>query len=232
MPLYLSEQGPRSLFLAAASSLALLASLLSYSRSTLLATVVSVLVFLILLARSYRWRVLIVPLALLLLVAIVERDALLRFKREDINSKEHTSIIGEGTSRFEIWSTAWNMYLDNPIHGVGQHNFLWLYEKYAPESAIERYAAAHNDLLTVAATMGSIGLVAYLLIWLALLRGLGRVYFRGISPTVRSIAATGLILILAYLVMSQFEAFLEDEEVKLAILFLLGMVFSRMNLQS
>lgn len=232
MPLCLGERGVRSLFLAAASSLVLLASLLSYSRSTLLAIVVGVLVFLILQVRAYRWRVLIGPLTLLLLVAVVEPDALLRFKREDINSRESDSVIEKGTSRFEIWATAWNMYLDNPIHGVGQHNFLWRYERYAPERAIQRYAAAHNDLLMVAATMGSIGLVAYLLIWLALLRGLGGAYLHGLSPTVRTVAATGLILIATYLVMSQFEAFLEDEEVKLAILFLLGMVFSRMNLQS
>jgi putative inorganic carbon (HCO3(-)) transporter len=231
-PLVGREEGWRRYFLTAASVLTLLAAALSYSRSAILAIVVGLGVLVLLLYRSRGWRMLILPALLLVVILAVQPDVLYRFARENPRSSERRTLFDQGQKRLDIWYTGLKMYLAHPILGVGQDNFLQLYENFAPPGDTERYAGAHNDLLMSAATKGTLGLIAYILIWVALVRQLWRKYRTSVTPIIKVVAVTGLVVAAGYLVMSQFEAFFSDEEVRLALLFLLGMVFVRMKLRA
>lgn len=231
-PLAGREEGWRRYFLTAASVLTLLAAALSYSRSAILAIIVGLGVFVFLLFRNRGWRLLVLPGLLLILILAVQPDVLYRFARENPHSSEKRTLLHQGQKRLDIWSTGLRMYLAHPIFGVGQDNFLQLYENFAPPGDTERYAGAHNDLLMAAATKGTLGAIAYILIWLALVRRLWQKYRHVVTPVIRVVAVTGLVVAAGYLVMSQFEAFFSDEEIRLAVLFLLGMVFSRMKLRA
>jgi O-antigen ligase len=231
-PLAGREEGWRRYFLTAASALTLLAAALSYSRSAILAIIVGLGVFVFLLIRNRGWRLLVLPGLLLILILAVQPDVLYRFARENPHSSERRTLLNQGQKRLDIWSTGLKMYLAHPIFGVGQDNFLQLYENFAPPGDTERYAGAHNDLLMAAATKGTLGAIAYILIWLALIRRLWQKYRHSVTPVIRVVAVTGLVVAAGYLVMSQFEAFFSDEEIRLAVLFLMGMVFVRMKLRA
>ena len=72
--------------------------------------------------------------------------------------------------RLEIWSTAWNMFIDNPITGVGARSFSTAYEHYNKEDDFFSDASAvsvshaHHPIISIAAETGIIGVAGLLLI--------------------------------------------------------------------
>jgi O-antigen ligase len=201
---------------------------LTYSRSVLLAVIVGVLACLLLVRRQIKWRALLAPVLLLLCILVVQPDALFRFQKEDLHATQSRTVLNQGGARLEMWSTAVRMYLAHPITGVGQDNFLENYDEFAPASALDRYAMAHNDLLHIAATLGTLGLAAYIFFWVSMVLPLWS--RRQDSRQAALVTAAGLAMIVGYLVMSQFEAFFFDEEVRLTLIFLLGLAYVNVKL--
>lgn len=230
LPQVHSESGWRKHLILVSAILSLLTASLTYSRSALIAIAVGVLACLILLFRQLRWRVLIAPLLLAAAILLVQPDALFRFTRENPTSEQSKTYFDGQDKRWHIWGVAWRMFLDHPLTGVGQNQFLSHYESYTHQDSEECFAQAHNDILTVAASLGIAGLAAYFFIWVSLGRQLWRHYRRCWVVPARLFSATGLILICSYLAMSQFEAYFMDEEVRLTLFFLLGLLFSRIKL--
>ena len=208
----------------------MLAALLTYSRSILLAVAVALLVLLLLLWRQQRWRILLPGLLLLLLVLLIAPDAATRFGRASISTTSQGRIVEYRGARLEIWHTAWRVFLARPLTGVGQDNFPGRYDRYAPADSFLRVTTAHNGLLHIAATRGILGLLAYGFLWLLLLRWLWRRYRSGPSVC-RVLAAVGLAIAAAYLVMSQFNAFWFDDQVRLSLWFAFGLIGARLNLE-
>jgi O-antigen ligase len=132
--------------------------------------------------------------------------------------------------RWKIWGAAWHMFEDYPITGVGHGCFFSFYDKYRLEYRYPNPAHAHNDILNIAASMGVIGLSAYLFIFFWLGRKLIKYYRSASSDDVRVTAVAGLALMASFLSMALFEAFFMDEETRLTLLFLLGMTFVRLRL--
>jgi O-antigen ligase len=70
------------------------------------------------------------------------------------------------TYRVPIWRTAWRMYVQNPVNGVGARGFRYAYEQYSlpkdlivePRSTVTGSYHAHQLLMDVAAETGSLGL--------------------------------------------------------------------------
>lgn len=72
--------------------------------------------------------------------------------------------------RFELWRTARNAYLANPILGVGSRRFSEFSQHYGELSHDDLGKVAHNTYLELAAGSGTLGLVSFLL----MLRGVFR----------------------------------------------------------
>lgn len=69
--------------------------------------------------------------------------------------------------RMAHWQAAWEMWLAHPIFGVGIGNYAVTYPAYALPRWDDPLGHAHNYFLNVAAETGTVGLMAYLLLWLA-----------------------------------------------------------------
>lgn len=69
--------------------------------------------------------------------------------------------------RMAHWQAAWEMWLARPIFGVGIGNYAVVYPAYALPRWDDPLGHAHNYFLNIAAETGTVGLMAYVLLWLA-----------------------------------------------------------------
>ncbi|HET6317843.1 MAG TPA: O-antigen ligase family protein, partial [Chloroflexota bacterium] len=72
--------------------------------------------------------------------------------------------------RLSQWYAGWEMFLDNPILGVGIGNYNAAYETYRLEQWPVALGHAHNHYLTIAAEAGFVGFLAYVLFWVVVFR--------------------------------------------------------------
>lgn len=68
--------------------------------------------------------------------------------------------------RLPIWKTAWNMFENHPINGIGAHAFRKAYSDYAPTDDVWQQQGgvgmhAHHWLLEILAETGLIGLIIF-----------------------------------------------------------------------
>jgi O-antigen ligase len=152
--------------------LALGSALASQSRSSFVVLLCLVpLVFLGMKDQLHRWLVrLSVVLALVVLVLVAIKPSIqdkLRITESvnDINlieSKNYQTSIG---SRLSMWQTAWSIFKEHPILGIGPNKYQSEYARRIqsgespPGDAV--YNQPHNDLLNAASTGGLLKLMAY-----------------------------------------------------------------------
>ena len=88
---------------------------------------------------------------------------------------------GTGEERIYTWGIAWHMFLDNPIMGVGQGNFPWVFEKYEKEVTGSDEAfhgrsvagrAAHSIYFTMLPELGIIGTCIFIAMILNMVKDL------------------------------------------------------------
>lgn len=66
------------------------------------------------------------------------------------------------SERLLMWKSAWSMFIDHPLAGVGVGNYKeQYYKKYISPMAKEKQIHAHNNVMHLAATTGIIGLVGF-----------------------------------------------------------------------
>jgi len=81
--------------------------------------------------------------------------------------------VQENENRLNLWTSAWNMFLDHPVLGIGQDNWDYHFEKYRVEGWYDTIAHTHNDYLNVLTSSGIPGLVAFVGMWAVALRRAG-----------------------------------------------------------
>lgn len=73
---------------------------------------------------------------------------------------------GTGAARLYTWGIGWEMFLSNPIIGVGQGNFPWTFEEYQGDRTWEDKSlagrAAHSLYFTLLPELGLVGVVIFL----------------------------------------------------------------------
>ena len=87
------------------------------------------------------------------------------------STNDQTMTVGTGAERLYTWGIAWQMFLGNPIIGVGQGNFPWNFEEY---QGMERFntrslagRAAHSMYFTLLPELGLIGVGIFVAMLLA-----------------------------------------------------------------
>ncbi|WP_042350937.1 O-antigen ligase family protein [Bacillus massiliigorillae] len=105
-----------------------------------------------------------------------EREEIEKEKQEEAIS--NTAVV----SRVTLWKTGLYMYKDNPVLGVGMGNYYTRYKEFVtkyPELDIGHDAySVHNSYIKVAAETGTIGILAFLSIYVAYFIYLIRLYFK------------------------------------------------------
>jgi len=110
-----------------------------------------------------RWRKVTLIVLLVFAVALIPLFRTPRFAGL-LDTSQGTTFL-----RISLWHSAWRMFLDHPILGVGPDNFLYAYRtRYVLPTAWEEFNLSHphNWILDFASRLGVLGLAAFL--WLQL----------------------------------------------------------------
>ena len=188
----------------------------SFTRSAWIGTLVS---FTVIVARTKaRWLPILAGVALVtlfLLPAGYRERALSSF---DLRSTWNVE-------RLLLWDAGLSMFRDHPVTGVGLQDLHPLIERYRKPGAHEHHGHLHNVVVQVGATMGSVGLLALIGLWI----GLARSVLASPSPStdfgaaVRN-AAVGALA--GFVVAGLFEWNLGDEELVEFLSVLIGLAFA------
>ena len=105
--------------------------------------------------------------------------------------------------RLQLWHASWTMFTEHPLLGVGKENFSGELQQLRNQGRITEAAAvqyhSHNEVLYSMATMGLVGLIALLLVYMVPITYFGRFMFHP-DLQVHSAAAMGLCLSSGYMV--------------------------------
>jgi hypothetical protein len=183
---------------------------LTFSKSAWIATSGATVVLLILLVETWRKRAAIVLTAGLLSTAVIPWPALILQVAPPLNSAYRTVMVSiVGQSRFDSWNPATlsgrgslverfytteaavEMAVDHPLLGIGLDQFQTQYvNRYKPAAAHLTPDSAHSFWPEIAAELGLPALALVLLIFLATLAALWRVYRAPPDTATRLLAAT------------------------------------------
>ncbi len=204
----------------------LIASALSLSRGGWVAIPVAVLIYVWFYAQYFSRKTLITVFLLLMstlatIYLVPETGVQKRVEKtftninryyhsENTNDPARHSSIG---ARFEMWRSAWNMFLENPVLGGGWGEFQNYNQKYIKEGKVNKVAGkfyhAHNQYISILAKGGVISFISLLFLFFVPALLFYRI-IKGSSQTdVKSYALAGLIIIAAYAGFALSEAILE-----------------------
>jgi O-antigen ligase len=214
-----AELSPRRFRLVlAVSVLAIVAVVLTSSRTPIVAMIIALVVCTSF--KSGKFRLATIGLIAVILVIV----SLLSGSREKFGGMLQRDTSAEyAGSRVYIWTRSLDIITEYPLFGVGQGNFKEEYIKRLPPDIDDsrKHAHAHNDLLNVAAIAGIPGALFFLGIWAALLRLVGKAAFDlRLSIDRRRIALASLLGSVVFLMTSLTEATFADEEVRQLLMFL------------
>jgi O-antigen ligase len=175
--------GGRIFYLALAGG-AVWGLMLTLSRTGLIGTAVGLCV--LLMWPGFR-RMAVVALAALLIFSMVNLDSIAESRQASVVG-ERLATLGssqtvERDPRFEIYDGALEMIADHPLAGVGAGNFSLVADRYSiRDHEGAAFDHAHNVLLTVAAELGVLGVLALLWVVVAIARDAWRAVGRRRDP--------------------------------------------------
>ncbi|MFL0363973.1 O-antigen ligase family protein [Pseudobacillus sp. 179-B 2D1 NHS] len=139
-------------------ALCMLTTVLTFSRGGILSMLLIILLYTAISHSAARWRTLgtlgIISIAagyIAVVVMKVNIVGLIGKRIEDFSSDG-------GSGRFELWSRAWNYFLEHPVVGIGADNFIEYNKAHYGESLY-----THNTFLQILSESGLIGFSLYFL---------------------------------------------------------------------
>ena len=98
------------------------------------------------------------------------------------STSDQTLTVGTGAERLYTWGIGWEMFLGNPIFGVGQGNFPWNFENYQGGDRFNTRSlagrAAHSMYFTLLPELGTVGTGLFIFMVLSSYSTLGKVRSR------------------------------------------------------
>jgi O-antigen ligase len=130
--------------------------------------------------------------------------------------------------RTYMWQGGIEMFRDHPLVGVGLQDMKPVYDRYRPPQARERASHLHSVPVQIAASMGLVGLVAFVLLYGSLFVTAGRGLRRMIAAggLAAGLRASVVAMLAGFLVSGIFEWNFGDEELLYALLTLVGMAWA------
>jgi len=139
------------------------------------------------------------------------------------------------TIRIEMWKASWQIYLANPVVGIGWGHFKEEAQALVDQGLRQPFAAIlghpHNQFFSAMANGGTLAFVAILLLFLLPAKLLLDVIRRGKTPDTQRLALAGLLLIVAYMIFGFSEAILERVRPVSFFAFYLAVIFAAIQFQ-
>lgn len=131
------------------------------------------------------------------------------------------------STRLVLWDMSWSMFLDHPLLGVGMGDYSIEAEKRLAERQVRTTVDSHNVFLQVLATRGLVGFLPFVAFFAVLVRSLWRIAAGSERASLaRHYAIGALGVTAAVLVGSLTENNVDDSEVFMAFMFLVGVARS------
>jgi O-antigen ligase len=172
---------------------------LTFSRTGYIALVVAFVLLAYRLAKSRGYVLLIASTAMIVAIVLMLPEAFFARVETILPSVQHQ----EGTMgmRVQAWKAAFRMIREHPIVGVGPDNFVLAQARYARGDMVHlKGLVAHNSFINVAAEMGFVGLVLFVLMNGAAIREAARPAWRG-SHAPREMAMAGVAVEMSILML-------------------------------
>jgi O-antigen ligase len=116
-----------------------------------------------------------------------------------------------------------SIYWENPVFGAGPLDLGEIYRDHMPPGAVHVHGHMHNIFLQVAVTLGSVGLAAFLWLLASMLRIIVRACRAGLPPPEYAFSAGSLGAAAGFLVNGLFDWNFGDAEVLTMLLIIIGM---------
>ena len=127
-------------------------------------------------------------------------------------------------TRLVLWEIAWDLFRENPVIGVGMGDYEVEATRLARGRDIETAIDAHNVPLQILATRGLVGFIPFVYFWVTAIRVVRQVSRRSKRRSrAHHYALGGLAVIVVVLVGALTENNIDDEEVFMTFMFLLGL---------
>lgn len=134
----------------------------------------------------------------------------------------------DAATRVVLWDIAWDLFREHPLLGVGMGDYTIEADKLLAGRSVTTTVDTHNVYLHILATRGLVGFVPFLFFWVALFRSLcalkGRLE-KGSLDYQYVVGATAAAI--AVLVGALTELNIDDGEVFMAFMFIMGLALSR-----
>jgi O-antigen ligase len=136
-------------------------------------------------------------------------------------------------TRLVLWKISWDLFRDHPLLGVGMGDYTIEADKRLGDRKVTTTVDTHNVYLHVLATRGLLGFIPFVLYFAVLLRSLARVYSRaGPLSIERGYAAGAMAAVVAVMAGALTENNVDDSEVFMALMFLVGIARSPLARES
>jgi O-antigen ligase len=199
------------------SALCVTGNLFSYTRSTLYAQVFAFILFFIFSKSRHKLKEGLAVAGYFVAIYLIDPGILGR----SIMAVKAGSL-QQADIRSIIWSTSFNIFKDHPVFGIGFGNFPEFYRSYLKIPS-EIFGHAHNDFLNVAVNAGIIGLLAFIFLWVILLKNLLRRYKEKKEGYQKALILGGVLTLFAYLLASQFQCYYTAAIDNMLLFFFLGL---------
>lgn len=163
------------------------------------------------------------------LLTVLVAFAFVNFKQEgrSIPQLLHSGLDKDASTRLVLWDIAWQLFKEHPLLGVGMGDYSIEADKMLAGRKVTTTVDTHNVYLHVLATRGLVGFVPFVLFWFVLLRELVRLMRRKERGTLDYQYAVGAIAAtVAVLLGALTELNIDDSEVFMAFMFMIGLVLS------
>jgi putative inorganic carbon (HCO3(-)) transporter len=199
------------------SVLCVTGNLFSYTRSTLYTQIFAFILFFIFSKSRHKLKESLAVVGYFVAIYLIDPGIL---GRSIIMAKADS--LQQADIRSVIWSTSFSIFKDHPVFGIGFGNFPEFYRSYLKIPS-EIYGHAHNDFLNVAVNAGVIGLLAFIFLWMILLKNLLRRYKEIKEGYPKALTLGGLLTLFAYLLASQFQCYYTAAIDNMILFFVLGL---------
>lgn len=215
-------QRERWLLISIAAGLAGLMTILTFGRSAVAAMFLTLIILLIILGRKY-WKATAAVVALLVVFAVAIPGMGDRF----VNRFEMEKMAIHVGSRIFIWKNSLNMLARHPLVGVAPGNFEAAYSQQLPANVHPSagVSTAHNDILTLAVNTGIPGGIAFVALWIVVLKTLWSGFLRAKktgSSREEAVILAAFCGSICFFMTSMFHATFFDDEVRHLLMFLWG----------
>ena len=124
-----------------------------------------------------------------------------------------------------MWQTGWQMFLDHPLTGIADSDFLGVYKTYKTPEYHGEGVHMHNNFMMILATTGMAGLLTFLGLFAAIVSGQWKMFRRSRDALSRTLTEGSIYVMLSFIITGMFEWNFGDHEVMTVFFFLISVPF-------